>query len=158
MRAAQIILIGFALLIALLGSAGADDAGTADSVDEPTKANPVIFWELASHDAEASVAFFEKLFDWDIELIPNTIIHGVDSRSEDRGITGGIFTLQKAKLPFLTIFIQVDDIQEKAKLVKEHGGLITEEPKQISSGSWICLFNDPSGVTFAMLQRATPTE
>lgn len=115
--------------------------------------NPVVFWELASHDAEASVEFFEKTFNWKIKKIPNTILYGVSSRSEDRGIDGGIFTLQKAKLPFLTIYILVDDIKEKARLIEESGGYIIEQPHEISSGSWICLFNDPSGVTFAMLQR-----
>ncbi len=115
--------------------------------------NPVVFWELASHDAEASVEFFEKTFNWEIKKLPNTILYGVSSRSEDRGIDGGIFTLQKAKLPFLTVYILVDDIKEKARLIEESGGYIIEQPHEISSGSWICLFNDPSGVTFAMLQR-----
>ena len=158
MRAAHIFPIGLILLAATLGPADGEDPNPADTAEEPTTTNPVIFWELASHDAEASVEFFDKIFDWQIEMIPNTIIHGVDSRSEDRGITGGIFTLQKAKLPFLTVFIQVDDIQEKANLVRENGGLIVVEPNEIGSGSWICLFNDPSGVTFAMLQRAAPKE
>jgi predicted enzyme related to lactoylglutathione lyase len=116
--------------------------------------NPVVFWELASHDAERSVGFFKKTFDWEIEKVPNTILYGVDSRTEDQGISGGIFTLRKARLPFLTIYILVDDIEEKARLIEKNGGLIIEPPHEISSGSWICLFNDPSGVTFAMLQRA----
>lgn len=120
--------------------------------------NTVVFWELACHDAETSVKFFEEIFDWKIEMIPNTIIHGVKSSSGDQGINGGIFTLQKAKLPFLTVFILVDDINEKAQLIEENGGLIIEPPSQIGSGSWICLFNDPSGVTFAMLQPASTGE
>jgi predicted enzyme related to lactoylglutathione lyase len=34
------------------------------------------------------------------------------------------------------------------------GRTIREAPHEIVSASWICLFNDPSGVTFAMLQQA----
>ena len=74
-----------------------------------------------------------------------------------KGPDGGIFTLQKAKLPFLTIFIQVEDIEAKAKLVEESGGLIVIEPRESGPGTRICLFNDPSGVTFAMLEQ-TKTE
>lgn len=130
-------------------AAGGEPAGDAK---DRTK-NPVVFWELASHDAEASVAFFERVFDWDIEMIPNTIIHGVHSKNDEGGINGGIFTLQKAKLPFCTIYIEVDDIEEKAKLVEQSGGLVVGPPNEISKGTWICLFTDPSGVTFAMIQH-----
>jgi predicted enzyme related to lactoylglutathione lyase len=129
--------------------------GNAAEKEEHKTDNPVVFWELASNDAGVSVEFFKKIFDWKIEKIPGTIIHGVDSRTEEVGIDGGIFTLQKAKLPFITVYILVDDIVEKAKLIKESGGLVIEKPHEISSGTWICLFNDPSGVTFAMYQKTS---
>lgn len=53
------------------------------------KANPIVWWELASHDAEKTSDF-----------------------------------LKKSKLPF-----------------------------EIPGGSRICLFNEPSGVTLAMLEK-----
>ena len=120
--------------------------------------NPVVFWELACHDAEKSVEFFEKVFEWKTEMIPNTIIHLAKTRQQEGGIDGGIFTLQKAKLPFLTIFIQVEDIEAKAKLVEESGGLIVIEPRESGPATRICLFNDPSGVTFAMLEQTKTDE
>ena len=65
---------------------------------------------------------------------------------------GGIFTLRKARLPFLTIYIKVEDIEEKAHQVEQEGGFIVIEPFELESGSKICLFNEPSGVTFAMIE------
>jgi predicted enzyme related to lactoylglutathione lyase len=116
--------------------------------------NPVIFWELASNDAEKSVNFFKSVFDWDVEYDEGTGIYyiPVDKSSNDfRG--GGIFTLKRAKLPFLTIYIYVDDIEAYTKKVKEFGGLIVDPPQQFTpDGPKICLFNDPSGVTFSMQQ------
>jgi len=53
------------------------------------KANPIVWWELASHNTEKTADF-----------------------------------LKKAKLPF-----------------------------EIPSGSRVCLFNEPSGVTLAMLEK-----
>jgi predicted enzyme related to lactoylglutathione lyase len=117
--------------------------------------NPICFWELASHDAEKSVKFFEKVFNWKFQYDEKTTIFELpvgESAKELWG--GGIFTLKKAKLPFLTIYIKVDDIEEKAKQISIAGGFIVESPFEISSGSKICLFNEPSGVTFAMLQPA----
>jgi predicted enzyme related to lactoylglutathione lyase len=29
--------------------------------------NPMIYWELASHDATKTVEFLKKVFDWDFE-------------------------------------------------------------------------------------------
>ena len=58
-----------------------------------------------------------------------------------------------AKLPFLTIYIEVDDVKEKAKEIEDLGGSIVIEPFNISPTARICLFNEPSGVTFAMIQR-----
>ena len=66
---------------------------------------------------------------------------------------GGVFTLRKAKLPFLTMYIRVDDIDAKAKHIEELGGFIVIAPLDISKTSRICLFNEPSGVTLGMLQR-----
>jgi hypothetical protein len=38
--------------------------------------------------------------------------------------------------------------------VEETCVILIDVALEISSGSWICLFNDPSGATFAMLQQA----
>ena len=113
--------------------------------------NPVVFWELASHDAAASVEFLRKAFDWTVEFNERVGFHIVDEAHGADKFNGGVFTLRKAKLPFLTIYIQVDDIDAKAKLIEELGGHIVEGPVEVGD-SRICLFNEPSGVTLAMLQ------
>ena len=38
-------------------------------------------------------------------------------------------------------------------MVQENGGFIVIEPFDIGDGERICLFNEPSGVTFAMIQE-----
>ena len=63
--------------------------------------NPVVFWELACHDAEKSIAFFEKIFDWEFEQYPDSILYGAETSRDGNGIDGGIFTLRKARLPFM---------------------------------------------------------
>ena len=115
--------------------------------------NPVVFWELASCDMEKSAAFFREVFEWDVahdERLGFYIAPATTPLNES--IDGGIFTLGKAKLPFVALYIQVTDIDEKAAFVAEKGGYILEEPFEIKSGARICLFNEPSGVTFAMIE------
>ncbi len=120
--------------------------------------HPVVFWELASHDMEKSVMFFRTVFDWEIVFDERVGFYIVKTAPVPVDMEGGIFTLKQAKLPFLTMYIRVEDIDERAKLIAESGGLIVEEPFDIGSGTKICLFNDPSGVTFAMIQAAPKTK
>ncbi len=115
--------------------------------------NPVVFWELASNDMEKSVRFFREVFEWQIEFDEGLGFFIIpDTTPPDLSLEGGIFTLRRAKLPFVSLYLRVEDIIEKARLVEEKGGLVIEAPHEIPGGSWICLFNDPSGVTFAMIQ------
>ena len=113
--------------------------------------NPVVFWELASYDMEKSVQFFRDVFDWRIDFNDRLGFYIIpESTPQGESMEGGVFTLKKAKLPFLTLYIQVDDMDNKARLIEEKSGFITEGPREIPGGSKICLFNEPSGVTFAM--------
>ena len=115
--------------------------------------NPVVFWELASHDMEKTVEFFREVFDWKIEFNDRLGFYIIpEITSQENAIDGAVFTLKRAKLPFQTIYIKVDDIEENARIISEKGGFIMDAPSEIPGGSKICLFNEPSGVTFAMLE------
>lgn len=144
------------LLFSILLVLASLPAAAQEAAEEET-ANPVVFWELASHDAQRSIAFLESVFDWEFDAPEGSALHVARTANDDGGINGGVFTLQQAKLPFLTIYIMVDDIEDKAKLIEKSGGKVLEPPHEIASGSWICLFNDPSGATFAMLQQKRAT-
>jgi predicted enzyme related to lactoylglutathione lyase len=65
-----------------------------------------------------------------------------------------IQVVRRAKLPFLTVCIKQDDLDAKVKPIEENGSFIVEPPLDLPSGSRICLFNEPSGVTLAMIQSA----
>jgi predicted enzyme related to lactoylglutathione lyase len=84
---------------------------------------PVVYWELASHDAEKSAELLRAIFGWEPNWDEQIGLYDFAAGEHAaRFAGGGVFTLRKAKLPFLTIYIRVDDIQEKARLVQEHGG------------------------------------
>jgi len=114
--------------------------------------NPIVYWELASHNAEKSVKFFKDVFNWTVKYYEKIGIYEIPVDDPDRFSGGGIFTLKKARLPFLTIYIKVDNLEDMVKKVQLNGGQIVEPPLGIPGGSRICLFNEPSGVTFAMIQ------
>jgi predicted enzyme related to lactoylglutathione lyase len=141
------------LLVTMLCSAR---GSYAEGGEMPT--NPIAFWELASNDADASVKFFRDVFGWKIEFNEGLGFYQAPIDPSENSFSGGyIFTLKKAKLPFLTLYIAVEDIDAMAKRVEEHGGHIVEGPLMIGR-SKLCLFNEPSGVGFAMIEIRKPEE
>jgi hypothetical protein len=119
--------------------------------------NPIVMWELASHDQEKTVEFLGRLFDWGLEFDEDLGFYITQAEPADREkfFGGGVFTLGKARLPFLTVYIQVEDIAEKAREIEKLGGYIVEAPHEIPGGAKICLFNEPSGVTLAMVEPSS---
>jgi len=117
-------------------------------------ANPICWWELASHDAKKTVGFLNSVFEWNLVFDERLGFFVMPAADGDKQVFsgGGVFTLGKAKLPFIALYIRVEDIEAKARLIEESGGFIVEAPHEIQSGTKICLFNEPSGVTFAMIQ------
>lgn len=113
--------------------------------------NPAVWWELASHDQDKSAKFFQDVFGWDLQIDPKLGFYTM-KHEPPRISGGGIFTLKRAKLPFISLYIQVEDIDGMAEKVTEHGGLVTDAPFEISPGVRLCLFNEPSGVEFAMIE------
>jgi predicted enzyme related to lactoylglutathione lyase len=141
-----------ALAVGFSAVASGGDEQTAEEAKQMPK-NPVVFWELASNDMEKSAEFFRKVFDWDVTFNEQIGFYQVPAFEESDGASGGyIFTLKRAKLPFLTVYILVEDIEGMAKKVEDNGGYIVEPPNAITPAYRICLFNEPSGVTFAMIE------
>jgi predicted enzyme related to lactoylglutathione lyase len=147
-RAAAAVLC---LLFAAVG-ASAEDAAVPSTEAAPP-ANPIVLWELATHDCHKSAEFFKMVFGWQANFAEDVQYYRLPIADGESQLSGGIiFTLAQAKLPFLTLYVLVDDIDAKAVAVTSAGGLITEPPHEISPGVSICLFNEPSGCTFAMIQ------
>jgi predicted enzyme related to lactoylglutathione lyase len=145
-----------ALLTAVLVMAVGVHGAFCQEEEPSTPGHPVLFWELASHDMDRSADFFREVFDWDIRFDEDLGFYKAPAGDASKYFSGGyVFTLKEARLPFLTIYILVDDIEAKAKLIEEKGGYIIEAPHDLGGGYKICLFNEPSGVTFAMFQPAT---
>jgi len=116
--------------------------------------NSIVYWELASNNAEKSVEFFKKVFGLQFDYDKATTIYESPMpKTESKLSGGGIFTLRRAKIPFLTLYLEVEDIDKKAKEIETLGGFIVESPFDVTPQVRICLFNEPAGVTFAMLQR-----
>ena len=114
--------------------------------------NPVMYFEIAGKNAESLSKFYNSAFDWNTDQNPNGN-YALDPES-DRGIIGHLLpTTDDMPANYVTIYIQVDDLQASLEKVESLGGK-TCVPPQVIPGGWgsFAMFLDPSGNSVGLYQ------
>jgi predicted enzyme related to lactoylglutathione lyase len=107
---------------------------------------PVVHWELMSKDPAKVSDFYQKVFDWKIQHVPEMNYRIVETGGEG-GINGGIIQPERAG-PWpgnVTFYIDVDDLAEYRKRVIAAGGEIHVEEQEVPGMGAFSLFTDPEG-------------
>ncbi len=109
---------------------------------------PVVHFEIGCRDKARTSDFFSKLFDWRTqEMGPATLI---DAGS---GISGHITSLGHEPHHYVTVYIEVDDVQAYLDKAVALGGkaLLPVIPIPQGEFSW---FSDPDGNTIGLMKSA----
>ena len=107
---------------------------------------PVVYFEVAGRDGEALKGFYENLFDWKIARhAPAGDYWYIEN--EEGGIPGGIMQTTEDMPPnYVSIYIQVDDIQACLDEAERLGGKTIVPPTPVPGGmGHIGVFIDPAG-------------
>jgi predicted enzyme related to lactoylglutathione lyase len=122
--------------------------------------NPVVHWELMSKDPAGIASFYEKLFDWKIQHVPELNYRMVDTGGEG-GINGGIVKPDREgpdpKNPWpgnMVFYINVDDLAKFRKKIVAAGGKIHVEHQDVPGMGAFSLFTDPDGRMMGLWQVA----
>lgn len=104
---------------------------------------PVVHWEFWSKDPAKASEFYSKVFDWNIQHIPEMDYRMVDTGGTG-GINGGIMKPQEGPWPGnMAFYIAVDNLADyRGKVVKAGGTIIVEEQVVPGMGKF-SLFRDP---------------
>lgn len=116
-------------------------------------AHPVIHWEIGARDAEGLKAFYTGLFGWDIE--PSGPGYSLVS-PDDGGIGGGIMQVNDPVPPYLTFYVQVDDLESSITRSSELGATQVVPPTPIPGVGRFAMFRDPDGNHIGVLEPAAP--
>lgn len=117
--------------------------------------NPVVHWELMSKDPAGIASFYEKLFGWKIQHVPELNYRMVDTGGEG-GINGGILKPDRDG-PWpgnMVFYINVDDLAKFRKKVVAAGGKIHVEHQDVADMGAFSLFTDPDGRMMGLWQAA----
>jgi len=122
--------------------------------------NPVVHWELMSKDPAKVSAFYEGIFGWKVQHVPELNYRIVDTGGEG-GINGGIFRPDREgpdpKNPWpgnMVFYINVDDLAKFRKKVVAAGGKIHVEHQDVPGMGAFSLFTDPDGRMMGLWQAA----
>ena len=113
---------------------------------------PVVHWELWSENPDKAARFYEQVFDWNIQHIPDLKYHVVDTGGG--GINGGIMKPQRGPWPGkLAFYIDVDDLEAYSEKIRQAGGKIVVEKMDVPGVGQLSLFEDPDGRVLGMWQK-----
>ncbi len=106
---------------------------------------PVVHWELWSKEPEKLSAFYEKVFEWNVNFVEPMNYRIVQTGSE-RGINGGIFQPQEGPWPGnMCFYVQVDDLEAHLQRIEAAGGKAIVRRQEIPGMGAMALFADPDG-------------
>ena len=108
---------------------------------------PVVHFEIGCRDSAKTQTFYSKLFDWDItQAGPAAVIN-----TGGEGINGHITALGHEPHNYVTVYVQVDDLQAYLDKATALGGKTLVPPVPIPTGKFAWLA-DPDGNIIGLLQ------
>ncbi len=119
--------------------------------------NPVVHFEIAGPDGPALQQYYRDLFGWSVEAQGEEMgFYGVVQANEG-GIGGGIFQTEGDMPPnFVTVYIQVDDLQAALDKISGLGGTTAMPPMEIAPevGS-VAMFTDTANNFMGLYSQPT---
>jgi len=117
--------------------------------------NKVIHFELPADNIERAKKFYKETFDWEIKDIPEMNYSTVLTAEVGGAINGGMFKRQDADnlVTSPTFAIDVEDIEQAIKKIKNAGGLILKDKMQIGDMGLVAYFKDTEGNILSVWQN-----
>ncbi|HLG13993.1 MAG TPA: VOC family protein [Blastocatellia bacterium] len=112
---------------------------------------PVVHWEISGKDGAKAQEFYSKLFDWKIDS-NNPMTYGLVDTGGG-GINGGIMGAPEGVPPYLTFYVQVDDLQAYLDKAESLGGKTLVPPTAIPNIGSFAMFADLDGNTVGLFKE-----
>lgn len=112
---------------------------------------PVVHFEIGCRNSQKTQEFFSKLFGWQMEAAgPATMI----STGANEGIQGHISALGHEPHNYVTIYVQVNDLQAYLTDASKLGGKTLVPPTEIPGMGSFAWLADPDGNIIGLWKTA----
>jgi len=112
---------------------------------------PVVHFEILGEDPKKLQKFYKSVFDWSI-MTNNPINYALIEPAGDRGIGGGIMAPREGEGSYITVYIEVDDLQAYLDKIEQAGGVTTVPVTEIPGMVTFAMFEDPEGNRVGLLK------
>lgn len=118
-------------------------------------AQPIVHWEIMGPDGGALNTFYADLFGWKGEAVPGFNDYYMIT-PESAGIGGAVGQGSDDSPSYLTMYIEVDSIDEHLEKINAAGGS-TMVPRTVIPGTVVfAMFADPAGNMVGLVEPETP--
>jgi len=120
-------------------------------------ANPFVHVELNTADPEKAKAFYSKLFQWQLEDVPNPAApSGTYTLVKvGTGTGGGIMKQVPGGPSGWLAYVAVDDIHAATEKAKSLGGKVMTDVTEVPGMGWLSFIQDPTGAVLGLLKPKT---
>lgn len=109
--------------------------------------------EIASSDPARTRKFFEDLFEWEFQDVPEM---EYTTYQPKWGPGGGIMAPMENQAPGILNYLMSDDIDEDLQRIEAAGGRVLRPKMEIPSVGWWAPFQEPTGIVLALFQPVRP--
>lgn len=106
--------------------------------------NPVTHFEIIGKDAKKLQDFYANLFSWKVDA-NNPMNYGLVEAQEGHGTGGGITASEDGSAGYVTIYVEVADLQATLDKAVSMGGKVVVPPTEIPNMVTFAQFTDPEG-------------
>jgi predicted enzyme related to lactoylglutathione lyase len=119
--------------------------------------NPFVHVELNSPDPEKAKAFYGKLFEWQLDDMPDpaTPDHSYTIIKVGDGTGGGIMKQVPQGPAGWIPYVLVDDLRAATDKAKSLGGKVMKDVTEVPKMGWFSIIQDPTGSILG-LWKANP--
>jgi uncharacterized protein len=114
--------------------------------------NKVVHFEMAGSDHKGLQKFYGDLFGWNVDA-SNPMEYGM-VQPDDAGIGGGISPSPDGNA-HITIYVEVDDLDEALKKAESLGGKTINPPMDVPGGPTLAHVADPAGNMVGLLKAGS---
>jgi uncharacterized protein len=112
---------------------------------------PVVHFEINAKDSKKLGSFYSDLFDWKIDS-NNPMGYGMVDTGSEGAISGGIGQSDGNTPTYLSVYVQVDDLQAYLDKAEKLGGKTLVPPTEIPNTVTFAMFQDPEGNMIGLLK------
>jgi len=117
--------------------------------------NPIVHWEIMSSDGGKLADFYNGLFDWSAATTPGLDDYYLVDEG-DKGVGGAVGKGPEGMPPYVTVYIQVSDINDHLARIESAGGSTVMPRTEIPGVATYAMFTDPAGNAVGLVEETPP--